>query len=129
VGSFDHIQHAILMRLLKQRIQDRKLLAVIWQMLRAGVMEGGLFAKTSEGTPQGGIISPLLANVYLHELDAWFHTNYTGLNYNEKNYRRKRKEGNAFYVRYADDFVRHEARIGHGAQAPPAGRRAGSLSP
>jgi RNA-directed DNA polymerase len=104
-GCFDHIQHKILLRLLKRRIQDRKLLGVIWQMLRAGVMEGSLFVKTTEGTPQGGIVSPLLANIYLHELDEWFHTHYTGLNYNEKNYRRKRKEGNAFYVRYADDFV------------------------
>jgi RNA-directed DNA polymerase len=74
-------------------------------MLRAGVMEGELFKKTTEGTPQGGVVSPLLANIYLHELDAWFHRNYTGLNYNEKNRRRKRKLGNAFYVRYADDFV------------------------
>ena len=104
-GYFDHIQHQTLMRLLRRRIQDNKLLGVIWQMLRAGVMEGELFKKTSEGTPQGGIISPLLANVYLHEIDAWFHKNYTGLNYNEKNRRRQRKEGNAFYVRYADDFV------------------------
>ena len=104
-GYFDHIQHQTLMRLLRRRIQDNKLLGVIWQMLRAGVMEGELFKKTSDGTPQGGIISPLLANVYLHEIDAWFHKNYTGLNYNEKNRRRQRKEGNAFYVRYADDFV------------------------
>jgi RNA-directed DNA polymerase len=104
-GCFDHIQHMTLMRLLRRRIQDKKLLGVIWQMLRAGIMEGTLFAKTAEGTPQGGIISPLLANVYLHELDEWFHKNYTGLNYNEKNRRRKRKEGNAFYIRYADDFV------------------------
>lgn len=104
-GCFDHIQHKILLRLLKRRIQDHKLLGVIWQMLRAGVMEGSLFVKTTEGTPQGGIVSPLLANIYLHELDEWFHTQYTNLNYNEKNYRRKRKEGNAFYVRYADDFV------------------------
>lgn len=104
-GCFDHIQHTILMRLLRRRIQDAKLLGVIWQMLRAGVMEGALFAKTTEGTPQGGIVSPLLANVYLHELDVWFEKNYTGLNYNEKNRRRKRHEGNAFYVRYADDFV------------------------
>ncbi|MBP1466255.1 group II intron reverse transcriptase/maturase [Candidatus Chloroploca sp. M-50] len=104
-GCFDHIQHKTLMRLLRRRIWDNKLLGVIWQMLRAGVMEGELFKKTSAGTPQGGIISPLLANVYLHEIDAWFHQNYTGLNYNEKNKRRKRKEGNAFYVRYADDFV------------------------
>lgn len=104
-GCFDHIQHKILMRLLRRRIKDNKLLGVIWQMLRAGVMEGALFSKTSEGTPQGGIISPLLANVYLHEIDQWFEKNYTGLNYNEKNKRRKRKEGNAFYTRYADDFV------------------------
>lgn len=104
-GCFDHIQHTTLMRLLRRRIQDHKLLGVIWQMLRAGVMEGELFKTTSAGTPQGGIISPLLANVYLHELDQWFHQNYTGLNYNEKNRRRQRKEGNAFYLRYADDFV------------------------
>lgn len=49
--------------------------------------------------------SPLLANIYLHEIDRWFQDNYVGLNYNEKNRRRKRKEGNAFYLRYADDFV------------------------
>ena len=47
----------------------------------------------------------MLANVYLHELDCWFENNYVGLNYNEKNRRRRRKEGNAFYLRYADDFV------------------------
>lgn len=104
-GCFDHVQHTILMRLLKKRIQDKQLLGVIWQLLEAGVMEGTLFAKTTEGTPQGGICSPLLANIYLHELDEWFHRNYTGLIYTEKNRRRKRKEGNAFYVRYADDFV------------------------
>jgi RNA-directed DNA polymerase len=105
VGCFDHIQHKILIHLLKRRIQDKKLLALIWQMLKAGVMEGKLFKETSEGTPQGGIVSPLLANIYLHEIDKWMDERYTGLNYNEKNRRRKRKEGNAFYVRYADDFV------------------------
>lgn len=105
VGCFDHVQHKILMRLLRRRIQDRKLLDLIWHMLRAGVMEGTLFKKTSEGTPQGGIISPLLANIYLHEIDEWMDERYLGLNYNEKNRRRRRKEGNAFYIRYADDFV------------------------
>jgi RNA-directed DNA polymerase len=105
VGCFDHIQHSILLRLLKRRVQDAKLVRLIGQMLKAGVMEGGLFQKTDEGTPQGGIVSPLLANIYLHELDMWFHKNYTGLTYNEKNRRRRHKEGNAFYVRYADDFV------------------------
>lgn len=104
-GCFDHIQHKTLIRLLKHRVQDNRLLDVIWHMLEAGVMEGALFAKTDEGTPQGGVVSPLLANIYLHELDLWFEQHYVGLNYNEKNRRRKRKEGNAFYVRYADDFV------------------------
>lgn len=104
-GCFDHIQHKILMRLLRRRIQDKKLLGVIWQMLKAGVMEGTLFKKTQEGTPQGGVVSPLLANIYLHELDVWMDRQYTGLNSNEKSRRRRRKEGNAFYVRYADDFV------------------------
>jgi RNA-directed DNA polymerase len=93
------------MRLLKRRIQDKKLLTLVWQMLKAGLMEGTLFKTTPEGTPQGGIVSPLLANIYLHELDKWMDEKYTGLNYNEKNRRRRRKEGNAFYVRYADDFV------------------------
>ncbi len=105
VGCFDHIQHQILIRRLKRRIQDRKLLELVWQMLKAGVMEGSLFKKTLEGTPQGGIVSPLLANIYLHELDKWMDERYIGLDYNEKNRRRRRKEGNAFYLRYADDFV------------------------
>lgn len=104
-ACFDHVQHKTLMRLLKRRIQDRKLLNLIWQMLKAGIMEDALFKKTLEGTPQGGIASPLLANIYLHELDRWFQDNYVGLNYNEKNRRRQRKEGNAFYLRYADDFI------------------------
>ncbi len=104
-GCFDHVQHKILMRLLKRRIQDAKLLDVIWRMLRAGVMEGELFQKTEEGTPQGGIVSPLLANIYLHELDRWMKEHYTGLSQYQMQRRRRRKEGNAFYVRYADDFV------------------------
>ncbi|MCL6473045.1 MAG: group II intron reverse transcriptase/maturase [Firmicutes bacterium] len=105
-GYFDHIGHKILIRLLKRRIRDKKLLGIIWQMLHAGIMEGALFARTTEGTTQGGVASPLLANVYLHELDEWFHKNYTGgLGRNEKVRRRYHKMGNAFYVRYADDFV------------------------
>lgn len=104
-GCFDHIQHAILIKLLKRRIQDRRLIGLIDQMLKAGVMEDALFKQTDEGTPQGGVMSPLLANIYLHELDQWFHKNYLDLNYNEKNRRRRKKKGNACYFRYADDFV------------------------
>jgi RNA-directed DNA polymerase len=104
-GCFDHVQHRILMRLIKRRVQDRKLTGIIWQMLRAGVMEGELFKRTIEGVPQGGIVSPLLANIYMHELDKWFQDNYTGLSRYEKNRRRREHEGNALYLRYADDFV------------------------
>jgi RNA-directed DNA polymerase len=57
VGCFDHIQHKILIHLLKRRIQDKKLLTLVWQMLQAGVMEGKLFKETPEGTPQGGILT------------------------------------------------------------------------
>jgi len=74
-------------------------------MLKAGMMEGKLFKETPEGTPQGGIFSPLLANIYLHEIDKWMDEKYTGLDAKEKTKRRQRKEGNAFYIRYADDFV------------------------
>jgi RNA-directed DNA polymerase len=65
---FDTINHEHLMTLLRRRIRDDKLLALVWRFLKAGVMEGKLFKATDQGTPQGGIISPLLANVYLHEL-------------------------------------------------------------
>ena len=68
---FDTINHKILLSLLRRRIRDEKLLRLIWRFLRAGVMENKLFKPTEEGTPQGGIISPLLANVFLHELDMF----------------------------------------------------------
>ena len=122
-GCFDHIQHKILIRLIKRRNWDRKLIGIIWQMLKAGIMEGELFKKTGEGTPQGGIASPLLANIYLHELDQWLADNYVGLNYNEKNRRRQRKEGNAFYLRYADDFV-----VAWNGSKEKAGQRKAKLS-
>lgn len=104
-GCFGPLQWAILMRLLRRRVQDKKLLRVIWRMLRAGIMEGALFAKTAEGELQSGIIAPLLANVYLHELDMWFHRNYTNLRADKESDQRKQKANSAFYLRYADDFA------------------------
>ena len=92
------------MKLLGRRVKDGRLLDLIWGFLRAGVMERKLFKDTNTGTPQGGIVSPLLANVYLHELDR-FMTRYTGLPRWEKIRRRKGGLGNVAYVRYADDFV------------------------
>jgi RNA-directed DNA polymerase len=103
-SCFDTINHKKLMKLLGQRIRDRKLLDLIWSFLRAGVMEGTLFHKTTKGTPQGGILSPLLANVYLHQLDKYMER-YTALSQNERRYRRNHGQANFLYARYADDFV------------------------
>jgi group II intron reverse transcriptase/maturase len=101
---FDNVQHRKLLRILRKRIVDKNLLDLIWKFLNAGVMENGLFEKTEAGVPQGGIISPLLANVYLHEFDKWAETKWNFSVY-ERHKRRLNKQGNFRLVRYADDFV------------------------
>jgi len=102
---FDTIHHRKLMALLKRRIADKQVLALIWQWLKAGVMEQGKFSATDEGTPQGGVISPLLANIYLHELDRYLHERFLDASHREKDQRRRLGGFNIGYVRYADDFV------------------------
>ncbi|HEX6510008.1 MAG TPA: reverse transcriptase domain-containing protein [Chloroflexota bacterium] len=104
MASFDTIHHKKLMQLLRRRIQDKKLLLLVWRFLRAGVMEGSLFTPTQQGTPQGGIVSPLLANVYLHELDM-FMVRRTCQTRSGRQRRRLSGHGNFVHVRYADDFV------------------------
>jgi len=101
---FDTINHEILMDLLRRRIRDKKLLRLVWLFLRAGVMEGRLFSDTETGTPQGGIVSPLLANVYLHELDM-FMARLAALDARARMLRRRDGMGNFIHIRYADDFV------------------------
>jgi group II intron reverse transcriptase/maturase len=101
---FDTIHHRKLMKLLRRRVKDARLLDLIWKFLRAGVMERKLFKDTELGTPQGGIVSPLLANVYLHELDR-FVGRYTALCRPQKAQRRRQGQANFAYTRYADDFV------------------------
>jgi RNA-directed DNA polymerase len=101
---FDTINHRRLVKILRRRIKDEKIIRLIWKFLRAGVMEGRLFRDTKQGTPQGGIVSPLLANIYLNELDRYMRK-YTGLPQQEKTRRRKQAKANFAYVRYADDFV------------------------
>lgn len=71
VGFFDNIDHDVLLGLLEKRIADRRFLALIRGMLKAGYMENWVFHKTYSGTPQGGVVSPMLANIYLHELDEF----------------------------------------------------------
>lgn len=69
--SFDTIDHGILLKLLEKRIDDHKFVGLIKGMLEAGYMDDWAFERTYSGTPQGGIVSPLLANIYLHELDMF----------------------------------------------------------
>lgn len=104
-GFFDHVHHKKLLSLLRQRIRDKRLLDLLWRFLRAGVMEGRLFKKTEEGTPQGGVLSPLLANIYLTRFDRWFADRALLGRRNER--RKVRAAGGANFqmVRYADDFV------------------------
>lgn len=70
-GFFDNINHHILINILKKTIDDQKFLRLIWKFLRAGYVENWKYHKTYSGTPQGGILSPLLSNIYLNELDKY----------------------------------------------------------
>jgi group II intron reverse transcriptase/maturase len=70
-GFFDNIDHDIMLKLIARRIDDPRFVAIIGDMMRAGWMEDWKFERTYSGTPQGGIVSPLLANIYLHELDRY----------------------------------------------------------
>jgi group II intron reverse transcriptase/maturase len=94
-GYFDHVDHKWLIRMIRERIVDRTILRLVGKWLRAGVLEEGKRVRNEVGVPQGGVISPLLANIYLHYvLDLWIT-------------RKVRKElaGRIYLIRYGDDFV------------------------
>jgi RNA-directed DNA polymerase len=94
-GFFDNVNHEWMMRCLQERISDRNMLRIIKRFLKSGVMEEGKYSDTEKGTPQGGIISPILSNIYLHYvLDLWI----------EKVVKRD-CDGYVEILRYADDFV------------------------
>jgi RNA-directed DNA polymerase len=102
---FDTIHHRKLMKLLRRRIADKAILDLIWRFLKAGIMEKGVYRETIAGTPQGGIVSPLLANIYLHELDRYMEKNHLALSDRERMKRRRNGMANFLYARYADDWV------------------------
>ncbi|NDW07912.1 group II intron reverse transcriptase/maturase [Jiella pacifica] len=117
---FDTVHHRLLLNCVRRRIRDGRFVDLLWKILKAGHVDRGLFAASSEGVPQGGVLSPLLSNIMLHEFDAWLEARYL----NEKA-RKDRWAWNfgiqkgrpiavrenrqwkpaVVYCRYADDFV------------------------
>ena len=94
-GFYDNISHQWLMKFVEHRIADRRMLRLVKKWLRAGVSEDGEWSPTKVGTPQGAVISPLYANVFLHYvLDLWI-----------QDWRKRQAKGEVTIVRYADDFV------------------------
>lgn len=94
-GFFDHLDHYWMMDCLSQRIKDPRFKSLIFKFLKSGVLHEQTYQPTEQGTPQGGIISPILANIYLHYvLDLWF-----------EKIAKKELRGEAQLIRYADDFI------------------------
>jgi group II intron reverse transcriptase/maturase len=92
---FDEIDHRWIIKFLQHRIADKRILRLIQKWLKAGVLVNGKWEDTHKGCPQGSVISPLLANIYLHYvLDLWI-----------KSYREKKIKGEMIVMRYADDFI------------------------
>jgi group II intron reverse transcriptase/maturase len=95
VGFFDNLSHEWALKFIEHRVADRRILRLIRKWLKAGVSEDGQWSETDKGTPQGAVVSPLIANVYLHYLfDLWADV-----------WRRKAAKGDVIIVRYADDVV------------------------
>lgn len=94
-GFFDAVSHEWLMKFLEHRIADRRVLRLVRKWLRAGVSEDGTWSEPKVGTPQRAVVSPLLANVYLHYvLDLWV-----------EQWRKRHAKGDVIVLRYADDVV------------------------
>jgi group II intron reverse transcriptase/maturase len=94
-GFFSNVSHEHLLRFLKHRIGDPVFLRLVERFLKAGVMEDGAFHGSEAGTPQGGLVSPVLSNIYLHYvLDLWFEKRFA-----------KKCRGKVYLIRYCDDFV------------------------
>ena len=92
---FDTVNHEWMVKFLRHRIGDERVIRLVIRMLKSGILEDGLVSATEQGTPQGSILSPLLSNIYLHYvLDLWFSHRV-----------RKQCQGEASYFRYADDFL------------------------
>lgn len=117
---FDTVHHRLLLKAVRRRIHDKRFMTLLWKMLKAGHVDKGLFRAASEGVPQGGVLSPLLSNIMLHEFDQYLHDHYLSAKarkdrwYWNHSIQRGRRTAIAenrkwrpavAYCRYADDFV------------------------
>ncbi|AMK50369.1 group II intron reverse transcriptase/maturase [Clostridium beijerinckii] len=102
---FDNINHQIMINLLRKRIQDERFIRLVWKFLRAEYLEDWKYHKTYSGTPQGGIISPLLSNIYLHELDTYMEEYRTKFN------KGKKRKMNPEYHRYASKASKRKQKL------------------
>jgi RNA-directed DNA polymerase len=94
-GFFDNLDHKLMLKIIKRRINDGAILRLIGKWLNAGVMEGLTLIHPERGTPQGGVISPVLSNIFLHHvLDRWYVRDV-----------KPRLHGGSFLIRFADDFI------------------------
>jgi retron-type reverse transcriptase len=117
---FDTVHHRLLVRCVRRRICDERFVDLLWRILKAGHIDRGLFVASSEGVPQGGVLSPLLSNIMLHEFDGWLEAKYLSEKARKDRWawnfgiqqgrpitvRENRQWKPAVaYCRYADDFV------------------------
>ena len=117
---FDTVHHRLLLKCVRRRIRDRRFVDLLWRILKTGHIDRGLFVASSEGVPQGGVLSPLLSNIMLHEFDVWLEAKYLNKKVRKDRWawnfgiqkgrpiavRENRQWKPAVaYCRYADDFV------------------------
>lgn len=107
-GCFDNIDHHVLIHILSKRIKDQKFLDLIWKALRAGYLEGSSHKSSILGTPQGSIVSPILANIYLHEFDVWVE-DFIARNQTQTSRGNIRKRINPEYTLYVKELRRIKA--------------------
>jgi RNA-directed DNA polymerase len=104
-ACFDNIDHRVLMGAISKRIADQNTLWLIRRFLKAPVIDKGVRQQTRKGTPQGGVLSPLLANIYLNEFDRFWYEKWGKLTENQRKRQRQKGQASCVLFRYADDFI------------------------
>ncbi len=110
-GCFDNIDHTVLINILRKRIKDERFIRLIWKFLKAGYIENWKYRNTYSGTPQGGIISPILANIYMNELDTKIETVKQRFTANNEGNAKKNRVRNPIYVKFSNDMGKLKKQI------------------